>query len=277
MDFYKRFLIGLGTFLVAVIIGYGFWHFNAGVYNLFVFGEPKVKKSTLEQKKPKDNPLKIEINYSEEDSKKEEIKAPEPKKEVTETMVFNQVPFAAQAPFAQWDDDVYQDGCEEAASLMAVYWARSKTLTKIEASRKILDMANYQDKNYGDYIDTSSDDTLNRIIKGYFGYEKAKVMKNFGISDIRHQLDLGNIIIVPTNGQKLDNPNYKAPGPEKHNLVIVGYDPGTDEFITNDPGTKNGEGYRYLYGVLYRAIYNYDTSNTIEVGLGEKAMIVVWK
>ena len=40
------------------------------------------------------------------------------------------VPFTSQAPSGQWDNPVYQDGCEEAAALMAVYWAEGKILNK---------------------------------------------------------------------------------------------------------------------------------------------------
>jgi len=36
-------------------------------------------------------------------------------------------------------------------------------------------------------------------------------------------------------------------------IVIRGFDPATKEFITNDPGTKRGEFYRYDIDLLEKA------------------------
>ena len=38
--------------------------------------------------------------------------------------VYYDVPFTSQAPLAEWDDPLQQDGCEEASSLMAASWAK---------------------------------------------------------------------------------------------------------------------------------------------------------
>src|SRR4051812_4227943 len=37
------------------------------------------------------------------------------------------VPFTAQAPYGEWNDPKYGDGCEEASILMAAYWAKGQT------------------------------------------------------------------------------------------------------------------------------------------------------
>ncbi len=34
------------------------------------------------------------------------------------------IPFTPQAPFGEWSNPIYQDGCEEAVRLIAVRWAR---------------------------------------------------------------------------------------------------------------------------------------------------------
>ena len=62
-------------------------------------------------------------------------------------------------------------------------------------------------------------------------------------------------------------------------LVIIGYDPDKKEFITNDPGTKNGGSYRYNEEVLYNAIWDYPTSeiDTVVPEKKEKAMLVIQK
>ena len=73
------------------------------------------------------------------------------------------------------------------------------------------------------------------------------------------ELEAGHLVIIPTNGQALKNPNFTLPGPERHMLVVKGYDYETEEFITNDPGTRNGADYRYKKDLLFEAIRNYKT------------------
>jgi len=81
---------------------------------------------------------------------------------------------------------------------------------------------------------------LDRIIKGYFNYANAQFIANISIQDIINILKKHELLIMPTNGQLLSNPYFTPPGPERHNLLINDYDAQTKEFITNDPGTKNG-------------------------------------
>ena len=85
----------------------------------------------------------------------------------------------------------------------------------------------------------------------------------------------GSLVLVPAFGQILGNPYFTPPGPATHMLVIRGYDETTKEFITNDPGTRRGEGYRYSYAALVRAIRDYPTGDHEPVPTLEKRMIVV--
>jgi hypothetical protein len=185
------------------------------------------------------------------------------------------VPFTPQAPFAEWDNPIYQDGCEEAASLIAVRWVRGQSLSLEQADEEIVAASNYQTKEYGEYRDASAQDTADRIIKGYFGYDRVEVKRDITIEDIINELMRGNIVITPMNGQKLNNPFYTPPGPVRHMVVIRGYDRDKKEFITNDPGTRRGEGYRYDQEVLYNAIRDYHTGYHIPIEKEEKTMIVV--
>ena len=93
--------------------------------------------------------------------------------------------------------------------------------------------------------------------------------------DIKKALSENRLVIVPTDGQKLKNPNFTQPGPPRHMLVIVGYDDTTREFITNDPGTRKGEGYRYSQDVLYEAILDYPTGKHLPVTSSDKVMLTV--
>ncbi len=189
-------------------------------------------------------------------------------------ILFN-VPFTPQAPYAEWNDPVHQDGCEEAASLMAVSWARGEKLNQAKAKNEIVAASDYQKENFGEYRDASAEDTVKRIIQGYFKYENAKVKLDININDIIFELANGNIIILPMDGQKLNNLYYTPPGPVRHMIVVIGYDEEKKEFITNDPGTKRGESYRYSEDVLYNAIRDYSTGYHELIKKQEKTMIVV--
>lgn len=187
------------------------------------------------------------------------------------------VPFTAQAPFANWSDQRFEDGCEEASAIMAMAWVRSETFTPQYVNEEIINISDYEVKNYGDYHDTSAADTVTRIFKGYFNYGKIEVKNNIGTSDIKTELTKDNLIIVPMNGQKLKNPYYNPPGPVEHMLVVIGYDETTKEFITNDPGTKHGEGYRYAEDIFEKAMQDYPTGNHLPITETRAAMIVVSK
>jgi hypothetical protein len=193
------------------------------------------------------------------------------------TSLVLEVPFTSQAPLGDWQDPRQQNGCEEAVGLMAVYWAQGRSLTKEEARQKIIDISDNEQETYGEHRDTSAQDTLDRIIKGYFQYDKAFVQSVSSFEDIYRQLERGRVVIVPMNGQKLGNPNYVAPGPAEHMIVVKGYDSQTDEFITNDPGTRKGEGYRYRVPVFLAAIRDYPTGYRLPIKEINKVMIVVEK
>ena len=144
---------------------------------------------------------------------------------------------------------------------MAMYWVNDKQIDKDTIEKEITDISDFEQEKYNNYVDTSSEDVVKRIFNDYFGYYNVETKYNITIDDIISELKNGNLILVPTNGQKLNNPFYTAPGPERHELVITGYDESTDEFITNDPGTKHGKDYRYKTNILYNAIYDYKTGD----------------
>jgi hypothetical protein len=185
--------------------------------------------------------------------------------------------FTSQAPFSKWIDLRQEDGCEETTSFMAVKWALGQTFTKQNALDSILGSSEYTLKKYGEYRDVSSIDTLNWIIKDYFNYKNATQKKNVTKADIISELEKGNIVIAPMNGQILHNPNYVQPGPKHHMLLIKGYDPIKDIFITNDPGTRNGNSYIYNSDVLYNAIRDYATGFMEPDNVVNKNIIVIWK
>lgn len=185
------------------------------------------------------------------------------------------VSFTAQAPLGNWDDERQAQGCEEASSLMAIYWALQKPLPLGEAEKEIIAISEYEKAVYGEFRDASSRDTVNWIIKDYFKYENAELLYDITAEDIKRALIDGNIIIVPVNGQKLGNPFYTVPGPEVHMLLVVGYNSEQKEFIVNDPGTKHGKNLRYKEEILSGAMRDYKTGFHEENADVRTAMIIV--
>jgi hypothetical protein len=185
--------------------------------------------------------------------------------------------FSAQAPFGDWKDPLQQDGCEEASAIVAVSWAMDKKFTKTEALEMIKKISAYEVENYGQARDTSAFDTHKRIIKGYFEYENSRVEEVLTADQIVSRLSQGNLVIVPANGQELHNPFFTAPGPDRHMLVIRGYDFEKKEFITNEVGTRQGENYRYTKDILFSAIRDYPTGDHLPIINSSKKAILVWK
>ena len=186
------------------------------------------------------------------------------------------VPFVVQAPFANWADPIFQSACEEAAILMAMHWAWDLPITNQEAYNKILEISEFEEKNYGTYHDTSAADTV-VLIKDYFEYQNVRLEEEITLQDIKTELEKNNLVIVPINGRVIGNPHYTLPGPERHMLVIIGYDYDAGEFVTNDAGTRFGKQYYYPENQLYQAIRDYETGDKLPITEIRKPMIVFWE
>ncbi|MBU2213041.1 C39 family peptidase [Patescibacteria group bacterium] len=179
------------------------------------------------------------------------------------------VPFSPQAPFANWDAP-YQEACEEMSLIMAHYFLEGKELTPQIADNEILDLIAWE-KAHG----YPEDVTLTQL--ALIGCEYYKDCTNYVINKvtveaIKEQLAQGHPIIVPAAGRTLLNPYFSGEGPWYHMLVITGYDSG--RFITNDPGTKRGEGYKYAHDILLNAVHDW-TGAKEDIFRGEKRMLVV--
>ncbi len=211
-----------------------------------------------------------EIPVTEFSIPEKEVHPPEPE----DKSVLLEVPFVVQAPFGEWDNPIFQDACEEAALIMAMGWVERQQITSQEARAEIQAISDFQLENYGEYRDRSSSDTA-QLMKDYYGYQNIRVKHDITIEDIKSELRKGNLVIVPVNGQLVKNPYYTLPGPERHMLVIIGYDSQTKEFITNDSGTRHGKSYHYSVERVYNSVRDYETGYHIPIIEIQKTMIVV--
>jgi len=187
---------------------------------------------------------------------------------LTKPTVLLPVLFASQAPLANWDA-LHQEACEEASMIMAYHYYNDLGLSPSIMETEIQKQVDWQtQKGYGVDVTAAQVQT---ILNKYFSLE-SKLISNPTAKDIETALSADELVIVPAAGRLLGNPNFRAPGPVYHMLVIIGYDSKQQEFITNDPGTRNGAKYRYKYDVLLKAIHDWNGGDVVN---GEKVIVVV--
>ncbi len=175
----------------------------------------------------------------------------EPKEEEVPTTVNLNVDFASQAPLANWDLP-YQEACEEAALIQAYYYFNNKKLTNELMDKEIIEVVEWEKQKFGLYSDTELVE-VEIMAKEYFNLD-VKIVEQVEVDLMKKYLSQGYLILIPTAGRELGNPNYTEPGPLYHFLVIRGYD--RNEFITNDVGTRKGDGYKYKYQTIIEAIHD---------------------
>src|SRR3989344_8347453 len=91
------------------------------------------------------------------------VLTPTPTEEARKSFVLLDVPFTSQAPNGEWSDPRHQDGCEEAAALMAAEWSKCNSncnrIEKNYAKKEIENAWEWEVENYGSGVDTSVEDT----------------------------------------------------------------------------------------------------------------------
>ena len=184
------------------------------------------------------------------------------------------IPFTPQAPTGNWDE-LHNEACEEAGAIMANAYLTGDKETTIPAARvetEINTLTVWEDKTFGYHLDTTAQETA-QMIQAVYNL-KATVIQGYSLQDIKDQINLHNVVILPVDGQVIGNPYYKTPGPIYHMLVIRGYSGST--LITDDSGTKHGENYPYAFSTLYAAGADWNHStNTID--RNKEIMIIVSK
>lgn len=244
----------LGYWLIIITTGVGL-----GYVGYMAQGESKSQnqvKTILPETNKAEQPPLNKITEAEPDAKTE------PAPVQFDSLVKQNVAFVSQAPTGNWKDPRQQDACEEASAWMAVAWARGEKLESgVKAEKKIVEIADWQKKNYGEFHDTSIKDTADRILSEFFKFDDYEIINDVTIEQLKSKLHENKIVIIAADGKKLSNPNFLNGGPDRHMLLLIGYDPLTDEFIANDPGTRLGAGYRYKATIIDQALRDYPTGH----------------
>ncbi len=234
--------------------------FSAIVIGNKYFSKPKkisLPETIIESEKAAE--VQKQEDLKQEELKKEEHKIPE------KTLI--KVPFMSQAPSQIWDA-LHEDACEETSLIMVKDFIQKKPVGTIaDQEKEIKDLVKYETKNgYGPSITLEQ---LNRIAKDYYGLNSGRVEKNVTIDGIKKELAAGRPVIVGAAGKVLPNPNFKNGGPNYHMLAVKGYENGY--FITNDPGTRKGENFKYTFDDLYKSIHDWNAKNILN---GQKNYLV---
>ncbi len=172
------------------------------------------------------------------------------------------VPFTSQAPTANWAEP-FQNACEEASLIMVEhYYANKKMPDKPAVEKIIVDMVAWQVKTWGVHPELPITKEADLALAMY--NQKTEIVNNLTVEKIKDLLRQGRPVIVPADGKKLDNPNFKNGGPVYHMLVIKGFT--GDKFITNDPGTRLGADFIYTQSNLMYSLADWDENKNAATG-----------
>jgi hypothetical protein len=265
-----------GGILAIALIGVGTYMERDAIRSRFFDDQPETLPEAVEVADTLDTNVAESVPAAVENSN---VNEPEVQGDVVDVTAaatlpsqFNlAVPFVLQAPTANWDA-VHNETCEEAAVLTVhYYWTKVKTFTPAQVETQYSKMIAYENKTFGDFKDTTAAQTA-KMIKELYKYKRVDVLPMKSINDAKPHVLAGRPVIIPSSGKLLKNPNFKNGGPLYHMLVVRGW-MKDGRIITNDPGTRKGNGYVYSASVLWNAIHDW---NGGKVTSGKKVMIVVY-
>lgn len=178
------------------------------------------------------------------------------------------VPFVPQSPYGVWDA-AHEEACEEMSLLMVHHYLQNTILLQENAEDEVQELITFEtSKGYGVDVSTSE---LAAIASEFYGYE-SYVLEDITPGMIRFQIDIGNPVLLPVLGRALENPYFKGTDPFFHMVVVTGYRDGG--FVTNEPGTKEGEDYFYPEDVLMNAVHDW-TGSRATMHTGPKNALVL--
>ena len=188
----------------------------------------------------------------------------------TYAAVLVNVPFTPQAPSGDWREP-FQNFCEEASVVMVAHTIWGVSLTPEIAELEMRLIQRYEDLVFGRSKDNSIED-MAAVLRALYGFNGVETRIIRSADEIKDELLQGAVVIAPAAGRLLKNPYFRAPGPLYHMIVIRGFDDADGSFVTNDPGTRRGNGLRYPATRLFDAIHDWNGGDVLH---GEKRIMIV--
>lgn len=173
------------------------------------------------------------------------------------------VPFTVQAPFGSWAQP-WQDFCEEATIVMVDSFYTGRQLDKYTARDELLKIDRIKQNHLGWSLDEDAE-KITSLVNNFLSWE-IKLVENPTLEQIKAEIDAGRPIIFPVHGKYLYNPYFRNGGPDYHTVIISGYDDVTQEFITQEPGTRHGQDLRYSHNILLNALHDHLPNNKTKEG-----------
>jgi len=181
--------------------------------------------------------------------------------------------FVPQAPEKNWDQP-WQDACEEAALLTAIYYLKDQSPAVSQIKNDILALIDYQTQmGWPKDINLSQ---MSQIANDYFQIN-SKIIINPTIEEIKYYISQNKPVLVPANGKVLfrENKYFKDEGPYYHNITILGYNDAKKQFTVHDVGTQHGAYFTYSYQTLMESIHDLPSSgDKYDINLGQPAILV---
>ncbi len=169
------------------------------------------------------------------------------------------LPFVSQAPLEKWNEDLFQNACEEASMYMVKLWRDHALIppSAVVAENALMQMVQYE-QQYSIYKSMSLDH-VQRLLRDVYHVDRSLSIDNPSVDMMKEYLRAG-VFLVPASGAVLANPHFRRPFPAYHMMVLIGYNDTTGEFIVNDPGTKFGKDFRYPYATVMDAMHDWTGS-----------------
>ena len=138
---------------------------------------------------------------------------------------------------------------------MIDYYYAGKELNKEVAYHGLLNLQKLKIKLLGWSLDENAEKII-QLINNYFPWE-AHLANKPSLADLKNELDHDRPVIIPVYGRALHNPHFQDSGPDYHTIVLTGYDNSSEEFITNDPGTRHGLDFCYSFATIMDAMHDF--------------------
>lgn len=198
------------------------------------------------------------------------VSSPNPNPTPTPYTVRLSVPFSPQAPSANWDAQ-HEESCEEMSLLLVRHFLEKTGINREQAETELQELIAWEGTHgYSQDVTVAE---LGKIAEERFGY-CSRVIEDPTVEDLKRLLADGHPVIIPAAGRDLGNPYFAGLGPWYHMLVLTGYNEFF--FVTNDVGTRRGEGYEYRFDTLLSAIHDW-TGVKEEIRSGAKRVLVIEK